>query len=101
MAVPQPEVPPLGSRSELEQAKQAFAGAEAPRKIVRSYREAPSSLVRDNVRGWRTGRLDLVLAGNFDPVYRHTITDGASCLGTKWSFGKGDSDCAVAHPNTF
>ncbi len=32
---------------------------------VRRYREAPSPLVRD-ARGWRTGRLDRVLAGDFD-----------------------------------
>ena len=34
--------------------------------IVRRYREKPSPLVRDAVSGWRSGRLDLVLAGNFD-----------------------------------
>jgi ATP-dependent Clp protease ATP-binding subunit ClpC len=34
--------------------------------IVRHYRESPSPLVRDHVRGYRTGRLDLVLAGEFD-----------------------------------
>jgi ATP-dependent Clp protease ATP-binding subunit ClpC len=39
----------------------------APRaRIVRRYRERPTPLVRDAVRGWRTGRLDLVLAGGFD-----------------------------------
>jgi ATP-dependent Clp protease ATP-binding subunit ClpC len=26
----------------------------------------PSPLVRDTARGWRTGRLDRVLAGDFD-----------------------------------
>jgi len=35
-------------------------------KIVRSYREKPSPLVKDSVREWRTGRLDLVLRGDFD-----------------------------------
>ncbi len=44
----------------------ALAGAEAPQTIVRRYREEPSPLVRDSVRGWRTGRLDRVLAGDFD-----------------------------------
>ena len=34
--------------------------------IVRRYRELPSPLARDSVRGWRTGRLDRVLDGNFD-----------------------------------
>ena len=36
--------------------------------IVRRYRERPTPLVRDAVRGWRTGRLDAVLAGGFDLV---------------------------------
>ena len=35
-------------------------------RIVRRYRAAPSPLVRDSVRGWRTGRLDRVLGGDFD-----------------------------------
>ena len=34
--------------------------------IVRRYRERPTPLVRDAVRGWRTGKLDTVLAGGFD-----------------------------------
>ncbi len=36
--------------------------------IVRRYRERPTPLVRDAVRGWRTGKLDTVLAGGFDVV---------------------------------
>ncbi|MEM8599473.1 MAG: helicase HerA-like domain-containing protein [Bacteroidota bacterium] len=36
--------------------------------IVRRYRAAPSPLVRDAVRGWRTGRLDRVLDGHFDLI---------------------------------
>jgi hypothetical protein len=36
--------------------------------IVRRYRERPTPLVRDAARGWRTGRLDAVLAGGFDLV---------------------------------
>ncbi|MDJ0866084.1 MAG: AAA family ATPase [Myxococcota bacterium] len=35
-------------------------------RIVRRYRSEPSPLVRDGVRGWRTGRLDRVLGGDFD-----------------------------------
>jgi ATP-dependent Clp protease ATP-binding subunit ClpC len=35
---------------------------------VRRYRRDPSPLVRDAVRGWRTGRLDSVLAGDFDLI---------------------------------
>jgi ATP-dependent Clp protease ATP-binding subunit ClpC len=42
--------------------------AAAPQTIVRRYRETPSPLVRDAVRGWRTGRLDRVLGGDFDVI---------------------------------
>jgi ATP-dependent Clp protease ATP-binding subunit ClpC len=37
-------------------------------RVCRRYRAAPSPLVRDGVRGWRSGRLDRVLAGEFDAV---------------------------------
>jgi ATP-dependent Clp protease ATP-binding subunit ClpC len=46
--------------------EQAIAGVSASSAIVRRYRIDPSPLVRDAERGWRTGRLDFVLAGNFD-----------------------------------
>jgi ATP-dependent Clp protease ATP-binding subunit ClpC len=36
--------------------------------IVRRYRRDPSPLVRDSARGWRTGRLDHVLGGDFDLI---------------------------------
>ena len=42
--------------------------APARPTIVRRYRERPTPLVRDSVRGWRTGRLDAVLAGAFDLI---------------------------------
>jgi hypothetical protein len=35
-------------------------------EIVRRYQERPTPLVRDRRKGFRTGRLDLVLAGHFD-----------------------------------
>jgi ATP-dependent Clp protease ATP-binding subunit ClpC len=35
---------------------------------VRRYRESPSPLVRDAVRGWRTGRIERVRAGDLDLV---------------------------------
>jgi ATP-dependent Clp protease ATP-binding subunit ClpC len=50
----------------LEQARRAFLDADAPVQVVRRYREGPSALVRDSARGYRTGRLDTVLAGGFD-----------------------------------
>jgi ATP-dependent Clp protease ATP-binding subunit ClpC len=41
--------------------------ARAPRReIVRRYRQGEAALVRDAARGYRTGRLDRVLAGDFD-----------------------------------
>jgi ATP-dependent Clp protease ATP-binding subunit ClpC len=50
----------------LELARQALAGLNVPAAVVRRYRERPSPLVRDSVRGLRSGRLDRVLAGDFD-----------------------------------
>jgi ATP-dependent Clp protease ATP-binding subunit ClpC len=44
---------------------EALAGDEEMR-VCRRYRATPSPLVRDSVRGWRSGRLDRVLAGEFD-----------------------------------
>lgn len=64
---PQPDRPAHGPEELLSQALELFGGAvpEQP-EIVRRYREEPSPLVRDSVRNWRTGRLDRVLAGDFD-----------------------------------
>jgi ATP-dependent Clp protease ATP-binding subunit ClpC len=39
--------------------------------VVRRYREQPSPLVKDLVRGWRTGRLERVLGGEFDVIPTH------------------------------
>ncbi len=70
--VPQPDEPVQGKGSDrrarlLVQAREVLNKSGAPqRRIVRRYRDTPSPLVRDGVRGWRTGRIDLVLAGNFD-----------------------------------
>lgn len=46
----------------------ASDGASHELRVCRRYRPAPSPLVRDSVRGWRTGRLDRVLAGEFDMI---------------------------------
>jgi len=40
--------------------------AAATQPICRRYRDEPSPLVRDTRRGWRSGRLERVLAGDFD-----------------------------------
>ncbi len=68
--VAQPLVPARDGEAELtRQAAEALAGAPSPPPtIVRRYRGTPSPLVRDSVRGWRTGRLERVLAGDFDLV---------------------------------
>ena len=63
----QPEVPPAdGSVGLRAQALSAVESVSATPQIVRRYRERPSPLVRDSVRGWRTGRIDRVDAGDFD-----------------------------------
>jgi ATP-dependent Clp protease ATP-binding subunit ClpC len=66
----QPSIPARGGEVEVtRQAADALANAPAPTStIVRRYRGTPSPLVRDSVRGWRTGRLERVFAGDFDLV---------------------------------
>ena len=68
LVVPQPPEPPgPGAEDARRQALDTLATIDGHgRKIVRRYREKPSPLVRDTARGWRTGRLDRVLAGDFD-----------------------------------
>ena len=68
--LPQTGAPPEPGRSGLgRQAEEALAQEHpADLKVVRRYQRDPSPLVRDAVRGWRTGRLDQVLAGNFDII---------------------------------
>ena len=66
--VPQPPGPPAENRRALlRQARDLLEAADANDKtVVRRYREEPTPLVRDALRDWRSGRLDRVLAGNFD-----------------------------------
>ena len=52
--------------SELLPEARAALTASTPNAVVRRYRVEPAPLVRDAVRGYRTGRLDRVLAGDFD-----------------------------------
>lgn len=40
--------------------------ADSESRLCRRYQEQPTPLVRDAVRGWRSGRLDRVLGGDFD-----------------------------------
>jgi ATP-dependent Clp protease ATP-binding subunit ClpC len=60
-----PGAGPQDLRREAERAL-AEAAERSPPRVVRRYRNEPSPLVRDGVRGWRTGRLDHVMDGDFD-----------------------------------
>ena len=61
-----PSAPAAADADIAEHARMALGEVPASTTIVRRYRVGPSPLVRDGVRGWRTGRLDRVLAGEFD-----------------------------------
>ncbi len=64
-------VAPLGdiSASKLRQAlRDALHRADQPNSVVRRYRSDAAPLVRDVVGGWRSGRLDAVLRGDFDLI---------------------------------
>jgi ATP-dependent Clp protease ATP-binding subunit ClpC len=61
---------PLGDFPAAKESTLTLNALEAAPKIntiVRRYRESPP-LVRDAVTGWRTGRLELVLGGDFDLI---------------------------------
>ena len=58
--------PEVGRDALARQASSELDRAPAPAVVVRRYRPGRSPLVRDGVRGYRTGRLDRVLAGDFD-----------------------------------
>ncbi|HEX8458211.1 MAG TPA: AAA family ATPase [Pyrinomonadaceae bacterium] len=69
--VAQPDEPAgHGADALRKQAARAFAAdANNSQQIVRRYREEPSPLVRDSLRGWRTGKLERVLEGHFDLMF--------------------------------
>ena len=69
--VAQPDEPAgRGADALRKQAERALdADANGSQQIVRRYREEPSPLVRDSVRGWRTGKLERVLEGHFDLMF--------------------------------
>ncbi|MEZ5963526.1 MAG: AAA family ATPase [Planctomycetota bacterium] len=61
--------PDPGEDGELALALSTLRAAQGPLPVVvRRYRREPSAEARDRVRGWRTGRLDRVLAGEFDLI---------------------------------
>jgi ATP-dependent Clp protease ATP-binding subunit ClpC len=58
---------PDGGEAASPATARAALAERAPRTaVVRRYRFEPTPLVRDAVRGFRTGRLDRVLDGDFD-----------------------------------
>lgn len=62
------EIPDGRGGYERRRVRVTVSPGEPNAAIVRRYRERPAPLVRDAVRGWRTGRLDVVLGGGFDLV---------------------------------
>ncbi len=64
--VPQPPRAASSRKQWLALAREALAKMPESGEIVRRYQEKPSPLVRDKVSGWKTGRLDRVLDGDFD-----------------------------------
>jgi ATP-dependent Clp protease ATP-binding subunit ClpC len=62
---------PLGdlSRAKLRDAlTKAFEQGPSAGTVVRRYRREPSPLVRNMSGSWRTGKVDAVLAGDFDLI---------------------------------
>lgn len=57
------DMPPAKLREELNA---ELARAPTVNTVVRRYRSGGAPLVRDVRKGWRSGRLDLVLGGDFD-----------------------------------
>jgi ATP-dependent Clp protease ATP-binding subunit ClpC len=57
---------PVDRAAFLERVQRALDAAPAVQRVTRRYRFDPAPLVRDAVRNYRTGRLDRVLAGEFD-----------------------------------
>jgi len=55
---------PRALRAQAERAIESHASRSL--RVVRRYRRDPSPLVRDGIRHYRTGRIDLVLGGDFD-----------------------------------
>jgi hypothetical protein len=60
------------SKAKLKQAlKAALNGGAVSNTVVRRYRGDAAPLVRDLAGGWRGGRFDDVLAGDFDLIARN------------------------------
>lgn len=58
----------LRQQAERALSEESSSSTSNAAAVVRRYREEPSPLVRDTARGWRTGRLERVLEGDFDLI---------------------------------
>jgi len=66
---PQSVKPRPSAQPEADYARSCLSVTQlGANNIVRRYRELPSPLVRDSVVGWRTGKLEQVLGGDFDLI---------------------------------
>ena len=61
-----PDEVPTSPEALLAEARAALEREPFSSRVVRRYRLSPDALVRDAVRGYRTGRAERVLAGDFD-----------------------------------
>ncbi|WP_158554690.1 AAA family ATPase [Methylovirgula sp. 4M-Z18] len=59
---------PVAESDLFDASVRLLAIAPSTTTIVRRYREGGSPIVRDSIKGWRTGRLDMVLGGDFDLI---------------------------------
>ncbi|HJS49450.1 MAG TPA: AAA family ATPase [Gaiellaceae bacterium] len=66
LVLPRPEGPEAGAGSLTRLSLHRVEEAGPSTVVVRRYRPGRAPLVRDSVRGYRTGRLDRILAGDFD-----------------------------------
>jgi ATP-dependent Clp protease ATP-binding subunit ClpC len=64
-AAPLGDVPNAGAATVLRSAIDKAAVSNA---VVRRYRGGASPLVRDGKRGWRSGKFESILDGNFDLI---------------------------------
>jgi ATP-dependent Clp protease ATP-binding subunit ClpC len=82
--IPQPLEPageaPRALRAQAERALEQHVTRNL--RVVRRYRRDPSPLVRDGIRRYRTGRIDLVLGGDFDLLGSGAGTDEVPREGT-------------------
>jgi ATP-dependent Clp protease ATP-binding subunit ClpC len=66
LVLPRHARPESGADALAREVREALAAAEPSMVVVRRYRPGRAQLVRDSIRHYRTGRLDRVLAGDFD-----------------------------------